>query len=83
MPPPVPTVQDWRGLQPESLLPPHLAGTPPPFQNGRLFAEMGALRFVIELVFFDLPVKRRQPDVEETGRLCFISTSVVEDALDM
>ncbi len=41
------------------------------------------LSFVIQLVLFDLPVKRRQPDVEETGCLCLIATGVVEDALDM
>ena len=43
MSPLAPAAQDWRGLQPESHLLPCLAGTPPPFQNGRLFAEMGVV----------------------------------------
>jgi hypothetical protein len=41
------------------------------------------LPFVIELVFFDLPIERRQSDIEETGCLRLIATGVVEDALDM
>jgi hypothetical protein len=41
MAPPAPPVKDWLRLQPESLFQRGLPTAPPPFQNGRLFAEMG------------------------------------------
>src|ERR1700730_12782958 len=42
-----------------------------------------ALSLVAELVFFDLPVQRRQPDIEQAGCFRLISPGVVEDTLYM
>ena len=42
-----------------------------------------ALCLVTKLVFLDLPVQRRQPDIEQAGRFRLISPGVVEDPLYM
>ena len=43
MAPLAPQAKDWLQLQPESLFQRGLSAMSPPFQNGRLFAEMGVV----------------------------------------